>query len=380
MGSVGRWGMVSCVIALSGLAMTASASAQPIYAPTIMIPGPDGVLRLDEPPRGYPARRSYALDDGYAIHDGVISQRYLDGLPRRKAKRPIVQTPVVQTRRLRTVDATQTQPAAPAVQPAAPTPVTTESIKPKDETDGLREQITRLTSDTQTLRGEITALKSELAKRIAAVEQRPEPPKPAPVANTDEMVKVREEATRLKDETSRLRGEGDALRDQVTKLTTETGALKTGIAALKDELAKRPVTAPKAEEPRNDELPKVKEEASRLRDETTRLRGESDKLREQVAKLSSDTDGLRGEIASLKDELAKRAAAPAPTVTGKSDQQVRQEEPLRRGDSLKKSKADNKVVERAPNGEEREVERMAGTMEKVWRRLLEMVGKPKETP
>lgn len=368
-----RLGMVSCAIALSGFAVPVPASAQPMpYGPAIMIPGPDGVLRLDEP------RRGYAIHGRHAIGDDVISQRYLDSLPRRKVKRPIVQA-----RRVRTVDAApQLQPAAPPAQPAAPAPVTTESVKPKDDTDALREQIARLSADTQALRGEIAALKGELSKRTAAAEQRPEPPKTTAVANNDELAKVKDEAARLKDETSRLRGEGDTLRDQLAKLAAETGGLKTSIAALRDELAKRPVAAAKAEEPRNDELPKVKEEATRLREETTRLRGESDSLREQVAKLATDTGGLRGEIANLKDELAKRPVSPAPTVTGKVEQQLRKDEPLRRGDSLKKGggTADNKTVERAPGSEEREVERVASTMEKVWRRLLEMVGKPRETP
>lgn len=366
-----RLGMVSCVIALSGLAMAVAASAQPMpYGPSIMIPGPDGVLRLDQPPR-----RGYALPQDYAFDDEVISQRYLDSLPRRKIKRPIVHP-----RRMRTAD------AAPQAQPAVPEPAEAkpriESTKPNGDTDALREQITRLNAETQTLRGDIAALKAELAKRVAA-EQRLEPPKTAAASN-DELVRVREEAARLKDETSRLRSEGDGLRDQLAKIVTETGGLKTSIAALKDELAKRPGVPPKVDEPRNDELPKVKEEATRLREETGRLRSESDQLREQVARLTADTSGLRSEVTSLKDELAKRpvALAPAnPTVTGKVDQQVKPEEPLRRGDSLKKGgKADNKVIERAPGNEEREVERMASTMEKVWRRLLEMVGKPKDAP
>lgn len=368
MALAGRLGMVSCMIALSGFAMTVPAPAQPLpYGPAIIVPGPDGVLWLDEPRRGYAARGRHA------VHDDAISQRYLDGLARRKIKRPIVHA-----RRVRTADAVpQVQPAAPT-QPAALAPATTESIKPrddkaKDDTDALREQIARLSSDTQTLRGEIATLKSELSKRIAAAEQRPEPPKTTATANSDELVKVKEEAARLKDETTRLRGEGDALRDQLAKLATETGGLKTSIAALRDELAKRPVAPPKAEEPRNDELPKVKEEATRLREETTRLRGESDQLRELVAKLSTDTNGLRGEVASLKDELAKRPVGPAPSVTGKVEQQIRKDEPLRRTDSLKKGggTTDNKVVERAPGGEERE----AGVMEKAWRRLLDMMGR-----
>lgn len=384
-----RLGTVSCVIALSGLAMAASVSAQPMpYGPSIMIPGPDGVLRLDQQP---PPRRGYVIPRDYAFDDEVISQRYLDSLPRRKIKRPIVHA-----RRVRTADAaSQAQPAAPApaVQPAKPEPEPkTESAKPDDDTDALREQVARLNSQTQTLRGDIAALKAELLKRIAATEQRPEPPKTAAVASNDELVKIKDEAARLKDETSRLRSEGDGLRDQLAKLVTETGSLRTGIAALKDELAKRPTAAPKIEEPRNDELPKVKEEAARLREETTRLRGDSDQLRELVVKLTADTGGLRSEIASLKEELAKRpvSLAPAsPTVTGKVDQQVKPEEPLRRADSLKKSgksesnadnKSDNKVIERVPGGEEREVERMASTMERVWRRLLEMVGKPKDAP
>lgn len=386
-----RLGKVSCVIALSGLAMAASVSAQPMpYGPSIMIPGPDGVLRLDQPP---PLRRGYAIHRDEAFDDEVISQRYLDSLPRRKIKRPIVQA-----RRVRAADAaSQAQPAAPAVQPVAPAATEpakpkTESEKPSDDTNAVREQITRLNAETQTLRGDIAALKAELLKRIAATEQRPEPPKTAAVASNDELVKIKGEAARLKDETSRLRSEGDGLRDQLAKLVTETGSLRTGIAALKDELAKRPTGAPKIEEPRNDELPKVKEEAARLREETTRLRGDSDQLRELVVKLTADTGGLRSEIASLKEELAKRpvSLAPAsPTVTGKVDQQVKPEEPLRRADSLKKSgkseskadnKSDNKVIERAPVGEEREVERMASTIERVWRRLLEMVGRPKDAP
>jgi len=360
--------MASCVIALSGLAMIAPASAQPmLYGPAIMIPGPDGVLRLDEP------RRGFATRGGYALHDDVISQRYLDSLPRRKARRPIADT-----RRTRTADAVpQTQPPAPVTQPAAPN----DAAKSNGDTDALREQIARLGSETKSLRGEITALKSELAKRAAATEQ---PPKTTAIANNDELVKVKEEAARLKDETSRLRGEGGVLREQLAKLTAETGGLKTSLAALKDELAKRPAAPAKPDEPRNGELPKVKEEAARLREETTRLRGESDRLREQVAKLTTDTGSLQGEVAGLKEELAKRPAGAA--VTGKVDQQMRREEPLRRGDSLKKgggtsdSKADNKVVERAPGSEDREAERMASIMEKVWRRLLEMVGKPKESP
>lgn len=365
MAAGGRRGLVSCVIALSGLTMLAPASAQPMqYGPVVMIPAPDGVLRLDQPRRGYAVHGGYAIH-GYTIHDDVISQRYLDSLPRRKARRPIVHAP-----RTRTVDAAPpVQPAAPVAQ--SPAPASTESINPKDDTDVLREQIARLGSDTKTLRTEIAALKAELAKRAAASEQRPEPPRTAAVAANDELAKVREEAARLKDETSRLRGEGDVLRDQIAKLTTETGALKTSVAALGNELTKRPAAPAKPEEPRNGELPKVREEATRLREETTRLR-------EQVAKLMSDTGSLRNEVASLKEELAKRAVGP--TVTGKIDQQVRPDEPLRRGDSLKKGggTADNKVVERAPGSEEREVERMAGTMERVWRRLLEMVGKPKE--
>ncbi|WP_376803803.1 hypothetical protein [Candidatus Raskinella chloraquaticus] len=366
MASAGRLGMVSCVIALSGLAMTGPVSAQPMYGPAIIVPGPDGVLWLDEPRRGYAARGRHAF------HDDAISQRYLDGLARRKIKRP-----VVHARRVRTADAApQVQPSVP-VQPAAPAPVTTESIKPKDDkakddTDALREQIARLGADTQALRGEIATLKGELSKRIAAAEQRPEPPKTTATANSDELVKVKEEAARLKDETTRLRGEGDALRDQLAKLATETGGLKTSVAALRDELAKRPVAPPKAEEPRNDELPKVKEEATRVREETTRLRGESDQLRELVAKLAADTGTLRGEIASLKDELAKRPANANGAVTGKVEQQIRKDEPLRRTDSLKKGgTTDNKVVERAPGGEERE----AGVMEKAWRRLLDMMGR-----
>lgn len=360
------------MIALSGFAMIAPASAQPVYAPTIMIPGPDGVLRLDEP------RRGYAIRNTYAFRDDVISQRYLDSLPRRKVRRSLIQT-----RRVRTVDAAPSmQPVAPPIQAQQTAPTTTESIKPTDDTDALREQVARLGSETKTLRAEITALKGELAKRVAASEQRPEPPKTAAVASSDELVKVKEEATRLRDETSRLRGEGDVLRDQLAKLTTETGGLKTSLAVLKDELAKRAAIPARNEEPRNGELPKVREEAARLREETTRLRGEGDKLREQVAKLSADTGGLRGELASLKEELARRSTTASPTITGKVDQQVRPEEPLRRGDSLKKGggKADNKTVERAPGSEDREVERMASTMERVWRRLLEMVGKPKEAP
>lgn len=374
MASGGRWKAVACVIALSGFAMIAPASAQPmLYGPAILIPGPDGVLRLDEPRRGFAAR------GGYALHDDVISQRYLDSLPRRKARRPIADT-----RRTRTADAvpqTQTQPPA-AVQPAVP--AQTESAPSKDDTDALREQIARLGSETKSLRGEIAALKSELAKRAAATDQRPEPPKTTAVANSGDLVKVKEEAARLKDETSRLRGEGDALRDQLARLTAETGGLKTSLAALRDELSKRPAIPAKPDEPRNGELPKVREEAARLREETTRLRGESDRLREQVAKLTADTGGLQGEVASLKEELARRSGGAA--VTGKVDQQMRREEPLRRGDSLKKgggtadSKADNKVVERAPGSEDREAERMASIMEKVWRRLLEMVGKPKDAP
>lgn len=360
------------MIALTGLATTIPASAQPMpYGAVIMIPGADGVLRLDEPRRGY---RGYTAQSGYAIHDDVISQRYLDSLPRRKAKRPIVHAP-----RTRTADAAPpAQPAAPAAHP--PAPASAESIKPKDDTDALREQIARLGSETRTLRAEVAALKAELARRVVPSEQRSELPKTAAIAGNDELVKVREDAARLKDETLRLRGEGDALRDQLAKLIAETGGLKTGLAALKDELAKRLAVPARTEEPRNGELPKVREEAARLREETERLRGEGDKLREQVAKLTADTGGLRDEVTSLKEELAKRSATASPTVTGKVDQQLRPEEPLRRGDSLKKSKdkADNKVVERAPGSEEREVERMASTMEKVWRRLLEMVGKPKD--
>jgi regulator of replication initiation timing len=296
---------MACVIALTGLATTIPASAQPMpYGAVIMIPGADGVLRLDEPRRGY---RGYTAQGGYAIHDDVISQRYLDSLPRRKAKRPIVHAP-----RTRTADAAPpAQPVAPAAHPPAPT--SAESIKPKDDTDALREQIARLGSETRTLRAEVAALKAELARRVVPSEQRSELPKTAAIAGNDDLAKVREEATRLREETTRLRGDSDKLRDQVTKLTT-------------------------------------------------------------------DTDSLRGEIASLKEELAKRSATASPMVTGKADQQVRPDEPLRRGDSLKKSKdkADNKVVERAPGSEEREVDRIASTMEKVWRRLLEMVGKPKD--
>lgn len=299
MASSGPWKATACVIALSSFAMTAPALGQPmLHGPIVLLPGPDGVLRLDDP------RHRFAFDDG------VISQRYLDSLPRRKARQPIADT-----RRTRTADAVpQTLPAAPAAQPAAPS-APTEAANPKSDTDALREQIARLGSETNALRAEVAVLKGELAKRSATSEQRSQPP----------------------------------------NMTAAAG---------------------------NDELTKVRDESARLREEISRLRGESDRLRELVAKLTADTGGLRGEIAALKDDLAKRPVDAGGTITGKVDQQVRPQEPLRRGDSLKKGSAtaDNKVAERAPGSEDREVERMASMMEKVWRRLLEMVGKPKDAP
>ncbi len=367
---------VSCAVALSGFIALTPASAQMSFdgGGTVFIPGQDGVLRLyDEhaPPRRYRARGAPRV---YAVYE-EISPRYLNGLSRKTHKRS------------RPAEGRRTADAASPL-PVAPSDDVTRSI---GDSDKLREQVARLSGETASLRSEIAALKNELSKRTAvSQESSTDKADKAPSVDaprTDELGPIRQEAARLKDETSRLRNEGDALRGQVSKLTAETTSLRTGIAALKDELAKRPLTPPKAENPAPNEIPKVKEEAARLKDETARLRAESDSQRDQIARLSTETGGLKGDIAALKDELAKRPVAP-PIVSGNVDETLKKNELLRKEDALKKSTKDNKFAERPPLSKDeqrakgdREGEPTAGFVDKVWRRLIEMLGRtPKETP
>ena len=376
MSSRGRTIVAACAIALGGFAGLAPASAQVAFdgRGTIFVPGPDGVMRIyDEsaPPRRF---RGRGLPRAYAGYDDEISPRYLNGLPRKTHKR----SRQAEVRRI--ADAVVPSSNAPA-----PNGDATHSIA---DTDKLREQVARLSGETAGLRSEIATLRSELSKR-AAVSTADKPAdkaadKPVETPRADELGPIRQEAARLKEETSRLRNEGDALRGQVSKLTAETTSLKAGVAALKDELAKRPLA--KAENPAADELPKVREEAARLKDETARLRAESDSQRDRIAKLSTETGGLRGDIAALKDELTRRPLTPP--VSGKVDETLKKEEPLRKEDALKKGAKDNKFIERPPLSKDeqrtkgdREVEQTAGFIDKVWRRLIEMIGRPaKDAP
>lgn len=390
----GRLTMVSCAIALSGCVALSSASAQVSFdgGGTLFVPGGDGVLRLYDEPVQPRRARVRNLPRDYAGYDDEISPRYLNGLSRKAH------------RRSRPAEVRRIADAAPP-SPVTPSDDVTRSI---GDSDKLREQVARLSRETASLRSDIATLRTEFSKREGVSQDRlsqgqPEPPandktteKPVEAPRTDELGPIRQDAARLKDETSRLRNEGETLRGQVSKLTAETASLKTGIAALKDELAKRPLGPATAENPAPDELPKVREEAARLKDETARLRAQSDSQRDQIAKLSTETGALRGDIAALKDELARRPVVP-PAVSGKLDETLKKQDgPLRKEDALNKggrenktdSKADNKFAERPPlsKDEQRtkgdpEARQDAGFADKVWRRLLEMLGRsPKELP
>lgn len=375
---------VACVIALSGVVL--GVAAQPVKAferGALLVPGPGGVLWLDaeappferswrprHPARPAPRARSARYDE--------VSPRYLEALSRKTVRHP------------RKHDVRRIADAAPPL-PTEPQPSEITRSIDDGETGKLRAQVARLTAETSSLRSELAALREDIAKRPAVSPEPPAIPKAADkstdAARGAELAEVKSNAERLKDETSRLRGEGEALRGQVATLNAETAGLRNSIAALQTELAKRAVPPAgandakaedaKTSEARSVELSSLKDESARLKDETAKLRGEGDNLRGQLARLSADTANLRSEIAGLKDQLAKQAALPPP-VSAKTDDVLPKPEPLRRGDSLKKSGPEGKIVERAPSsaGDERD----AAVVERVWRRLLEMVGKPKQVP
>lgn len=231
------WLATSALLALTALATPSRSHAQ-AYVPEvdILVPGPDGVLRLDliAPRCGRRCVRSHAHLD-----DGEISRAYLHSLERRrprKAVRPerhrFAQDVLRPPGEISRTDAPRNDP--PRVEPPKADDasgklrdevqrLSSEMARMRSEADALRESVGKLTSETAGLRGEIGALREQLAKQASetAVTGKPgEPPRPSePLRKQDSLKGGADEkfAERPPTSTEGIRKPDDSFTDTIAR-------------------------------------------------------------------------------------------------------------------------------------------------------------------